>query len=130
MIGGCVPADVPPQLAFTAGPPVQVTDQTYSTELFTVDYPAGWRIITAPAESPDFVTFAAPDDRAVIILSLETIESLPALADVPADRVETFSDGARVCRGMCRVLNAALVTDRDNLTAYRAVFDKLLQSAR
>jgi hypothetical protein len=64
--GPIVPATTPPQLKFTPGPAVVVTDRTYETRAFTVRYPSGWRVVTGAADQPISVVFVAPDEVSTI----------------------------------------------------------------
>lgn len=130
LLAACVPAATPPQLAFTPGAPVMVTDRTFSGEFFAVTIPAGWRTVTAPAENPVFVTFVAPDADALIYLTLEADAEPPALAGIAPDAQTVIRDGSRACRGMCRPLVAALVTASDRRDAYEPIFRELIASVR
>jgi hypothetical protein len=74
----CIPAqEVPAILSQTPGAPVIVTDDTYTSTVFSTRYPSGWRVITSPANAPPFVTFASPDNCLIIVVSVEPID-LPA----------------------------------------------------
>lgn len=76
---GCLPIATPPQLTFTPGASFVVTDETFDAGVFRVNYPQGWRVITGQASAPPSAIFAAPDDRALIMLAVGEIESPPAL---------------------------------------------------
>lgn len=78
--GSIVPATTPPQLAFTPGPPVVVTDRVYETADFTARYPSGWRIVTSAADEPTSVVFVGLDEQATITLMVG------ALSDAQFDR--------------------------------------------
>lgn len=82
---GCASTARPPQLDYTPGPPVRVTDTTYTTQTFTVVYPAGWRVITPAADAPAGGIFVAPDDRALIALSVAPFDTPPTLGGLPPD---------------------------------------------
>lgn len=77
-VGGCVPARVPPHLSHTPGPSVIVTDGRYTSAAFGVMRPAGWRVITSPADTPPSVIFVAPDDRALVMVAVQPITQPPA----------------------------------------------------
>jgi hypothetical protein len=130
LLPGCVPADTPPQLVFTPGAPVMVTERTFSGDFFAVTIPAGWRTVTAPAENPTFVTFVSPDDAALIYLTLAADDEPPVLSTVASDAQTVIRDGSRVCRGMCRPLYAALVVESGQRDAYEPVFTELIASIR
>jgi hypothetical protein len=73
----CVPAAPPPNLGATPGAAAVVTRDTYSNDLFSVEYPAGWRVITSPAGAPPSVTFVAPSNCGLVIVSSAPLESVP-----------------------------------------------------
>lgn len=66
----CTPAPTPPILLQTPGEPVTITDEQVITAAFIVDYPAGWRVITAEARAPLRIILAAPENCALIIIAL------------------------------------------------------------
>ncbi len=84
LLVGCVPARTPPQLGFTPGPPLRLDAARVYTPDFSAETPPGWRVITAPAHSPGAVTFAAPDDMALIHLTGRP-ESPPLLPGASPD---------------------------------------------
>jgi hypothetical protein len=65
---GCIPARVPDNLDDTPGPPVSINDGRYKGVIFSADIPAGWRVITSEAQTPQSVIFVAPDDKTLIRL--------------------------------------------------------------
>ncbi len=91
LCAGCVPADVPPQLAFTPGPAVIVDAARYQSTFLSVRVPQGWRIVTAPAEQPDFVIFVAPDNDALMQFSARPIDPAPVLNTIPQEQQNTFT---------------------------------------
>jgi hypothetical protein len=121
---GCIPAQTPPQLEFTPGAPVVVTDQLYQHEAYQVSYPAGWRVITAAAENAGSVTLAAPDNQALVFISTSSIDNPPALPDVENQQVETreisLTDGTTIY--------TALVVDTEFQEAMQPTFDHILSS--
>ncbi len=118
----CVPARVPPQLAYTPGPPVKVAGHLYRSTLFTVEYPPGWDAITSAASSPPSAIFVAPDHSALITLGLD-IEEVPALAG--ADTVEI----RRVILGGTHI-TAVLRTPDQALDNLLPLFEQLVTSIR
>lgn len=74
---GCVQATVPPQLAYTPGSPITITDDYYYSATFSVLRPDGWRVITSAADAPHSVIFVSPDDTALIMLSTAGIGDPP-----------------------------------------------------
>lgn len=74
LLAACVPAQTPPQLQHTAGAPVIITETHYQTGLFSVRYPAGWRVVKAdPAGFPVTVVFVSPDNLSTITLTTEPL---------------------------------------------------------
>jgi hypothetical protein len=73
----CIPADTAPNRSATPGAGAMITRDTYQNELFSVSYPAGWRVITSPASAPPSVTFVAPGDCALIVVSSAPIDAPP-----------------------------------------------------
>lgn len=72
--GPIVPATTPPQLNHTSGPAFVVTDRMYANDIFSVRYPAGWRIVTGQAHLPPHVVIVSPDERAQITLIVGTLD--------------------------------------------------------
>lgn len=120
-VAACVPADVPPQLTFTAGAPFVVDDDLYESAFFRVRVPQGWRIVSAPAEQPDFVIFVAADNRALMQFSARPIDPAPTLDSVPATQQNTHSatqDG----------LYGVLVSDSAQAETLMPLFESTLNS--
>lgn len=88
LFSACVPAATAPSPDVTSGAAVVVTGDTYRNDVFSVAYPSGWRVITSPAGAPPSVTFAAPGDCPLIVVSSAPLEQPPACAD-PDARAET-----------------------------------------
>jgi hypothetical protein len=44
-------------------------DGVYDADVFTLRYPAGWVVVSSPANQPAAVTLVAPDESATIRLS-------------------------------------------------------------
>ena len=80
----CVPAIVPPQLTYTPGPTVRLSDLVYESAQFRVRYPPGWRVITSAASSTATVIFAAAEGDALIMVGADLTEApQPAGYDGP-----------------------------------------------
>lgn len=77
LFAACTPAQTPALLGSTPGAAVVVTEDTYRSDLFTVRYPAGWRVITSQAGDPPTVTFVSPDNCALIVVSTSPITEPP-----------------------------------------------------
>lgn len=121
LVAGCVPADTPPQLQFTPGAPFTIADGVYRSVAFAVAYPAGWRVITPPAENPRSVIFAAPGDDALIFVTADPDQPPPPLPASPAVMLtETHATGVIV----------SLVTHAEREAMYEPVWRAVLASVR
>ena len=120
----CVPPSVPPQLSYTPGPAVRLNGLVYETEVFRVQYPAGWRVITSAATDDTAVIFAADAGDALLMVGKDLTEA-PSPAgyegslhserrDIPIQAGFTVSV----------ILNAAT----ENWTHYEAVLDQVAAS--
>jgi hypothetical protein len=122
----CVPAQIPEELAFTPGPPVTVSETTYQVNDLRFHYPAGWRVVTGPAENPLRVVFVSPAEDAIIVLSPEAIENPPVPAAVEASQAEVLADEIRVSADTR--LHVLLVTTHDRLALYRPAFEFMIST--
>jgi hypothetical protein len=97
LLCGCIPAKTPPQLKATAGAPVIVTERHIEFEEIEIEYPSEWRVITSAANDPRSFIFAAPEDKAVIVLSTIRQITLPELSTVEAQETtyETVTNANR-----------------------------------
>lgn len=93
LIAGCVPATPPPHLANTPGAPVIIDGDWVITSAFRVRALADWRIILGAASAPPSVTFAAPDNCALIVVSAAPIDPPAPLDECPPveARIERIS---------------------------------------
>ncbi len=90
-LAACVPAKTTTPDLNATGQAVVVTGDYYDAGLFRARYPDGWRVITSPAGEPPFVTFVAPDNCALIVLSVEPRVVPPLGADcAPGGAVREF----------------------------------------
>jgi hypothetical protein len=76
------PAVTPAQLDATPGPPVVITSRTYTTTVFTLDFPARWQVITSASFAPVSVVLVRPDQAALMVFSEEEID-VPPLPNPP-----------------------------------------------
>lgn len=84
LLAACVPAQVPPQLAHTPGPPITITEDTITTDVFTVRYPRGWRVVKlSVAGAPPWLAFISEDDTLRIEVRAEPFddETVPLLEE-------------------------------------------------
>jgi len=92
-LAACIPATTPPQLDYTPGAPVTVTDDRITTTAFTVTRPDGWRVITSAADAPLMLILVSPDDAALMVLSTDGIGEPPRPTNIdPADTLRDFTD--------------------------------------
>ena len=102
--GELAPVTPAPQLAWTPGPPVIVTDDFIQTAAFTLHYPRGWRVITGEAAAPVSIIIVAPDDTRIMQFSAAPIDPdtapppiLPPETPAQTDfRSVTLPDGVTV----------------------------------
>lgn len=130
LLAGCgslVPAQVPPQLTHTPGPPVIVTDNEVRTVAFRAQYPRGWQVVTGPAFADPWMIFLNPDQTALIVLALD-----PADTDVspPAagDDVCRLDDAIHLSESRQMVV-AVLVAD-GTCEPYVPVYRRVVESLR
>ena len=85
LLAACVPAQVPPQLSFTPGPPITITENTVETAQFTVRYPRGWRVVKLSiAGAPPWLAFISDDDTLRIEVRAQPFDDdvAPLLEDI------------------------------------------------
>ncbi|MBC7811200.1 MAG: hypothetical protein H7175_08640 [Burkholderiales bacterium] len=127
LFAACVPATEPPQLVFTPGAPIVVTERLYDAGAFSIEYPDGWRVVTGPAEAPPSVVFVAPGDCALIVLSTVPIESPPALAETCG---ETRGETRRLLAGEVDVYAAGNVAPIEEWESFVPIFEQMVESIR
>jgi hypothetical protein len=120
------PANTPPHLDYTPGPPVVITDQTYDAGPFSVRYPRGWRVITAAAFSTPWVVFTTPDETALIVLALDERDTEVAPANTPVD--ELRRQDQIVLLNPNQPLYAALIAPQNEWDTYTPIFDRVTAS--
>ena len=97
LFSACIPASPPPNLSATPGAAVVVTRDHYQNDRSASTIPTGWRVITSPAGAPPSVTFVAPGDCALIIVSSAPLDQAPA---APAcDQPDIQTDAGTVTLG-------------------------------
>lgn len=89
VVCGCIPVRTPPQLAYTPGAPVVVTDETVEFNGIRIPYPPGWRVLTPAASSPPQVIFAAPGADALLLIATQPDVQPPPLPGIPPDQQQT-----------------------------------------
>lgn len=92
-LAACVPARVPEHLDDTPGPPFVIADGWYRGAAFQARIPPDWRVITGEAARPPAVIFVAPEDAAVIRLSLAPLTPEAVAADGQRAEIETLALG-------------------------------------
>ena len=73
----CIPPATAPTPNRTPGAGAIITRDSYQNDVFSLSYPAGWRAITSPAGAPPSVTFDAPGNCALIVVSSAPIDAPP-----------------------------------------------------
>ena len=129
LLAGCgtlVPAQVPPQLTHTPGPPVIVTDNEVRLTAFQARYPRGWQVITGPALGDPWVIFVNPDQTALIVLATnpaDTEVSPPAAGD----NVCRLQQSVQLGGSPPQTISAALAAD-SNCDNHLPTFAHILES--
>ncbi len=123
-ITACVPATVPPQLDHTPGPAVRLSDQVYESDIFRVNYPPGWRVITSAATSDTAVILAAPAGDALLIVGPDLTEAPP-----PADYTGSLrSERSDIALGTGQTITVILNAAAENWATYRPLLDAVAES--
>lgn len=123
LISACapiVPATTPPQLDFTPGAEVVVTDKSFDAGAFRVDYPAGWRIVktSIAADAQLQVVFVAPDGNSRITLT----EVSGAGEDSATERYIKLDNSS--------IIQALAQAGDKSPPDFLAIFDQLVNSIR
>jgi hypothetical protein len=82
----CIPAQLPPQLAYTPGPAAVIeADFVEMPSGYRVPRPAHWDAQLNAADAPEALTLIAPDKGAVIIISTHQNYPFPDIPTIPAE---------------------------------------------
>lgn len=115
-----VPATTPPQLAYTAGAPVVVTDDMYDAGVFRVRYPQGWTVVkNSVAGAPMSAVLVSPDETQTIQIAVEP------LAPLRPDAAMSFSAEREIRGNIIYVLGEAPAEQAD---VFEAVFEQVVAS--
>lgn len=125
-LAACIPSQATSRLNTAPGNPVVVSSDTYDAGLFRARYPAGWRVITSPAGEPPFVTFVAPDNCALILLSARPRPAPPLGADCaePGNTRELSAEAGEE-RGIYAAGRAAESVSASFLATWRRVISSV-----
>ena len=121
----CVPAQTPPQLAFTPGEPLVITDQQLDFGSFRLTYPTGWRVITGAAEASPALLLAAPDDAALISISPHEQTTPPPFNTLPVD-LQVATQQQIDIAGI--KVTFWLVTDQTRESEFRLILQQIIAS--
>lgn len=124
VLAACVPAQTPPQLAYTPGPAVVVTDRVYESSAFTVHYPSGWRVVTGAADAPPSVVFVAPDEVSTIALQVGPLDN--SILTEPGFSVEIR--GIELANG--RLITAIAQAPEPAWESFLPVFEGVIATVR
>jgi hypothetical protein len=128
LFASCIPAAPLPNLSATPGAAAIITRDGYRNDLFSVEYPAGWRVITSPAGAPPSVTFVAPGDCGLVIVSSVPLESVPTSPSCVGSSDFTV-DQRTIPLGDTTITVAASAPDTD-WTALQAEMERIAASLR
>lgn len=126
-LASCAPRESPPQLEFTPGPAYVITQDELRTDAYTVTTPRDWRVVAGPAEDPYTFQFVAPDNRALIALSVRPLDPPPVMQGVARSDVEAHTTEVD---GALGTVYAVLVAVRGEIDAFAAVFAEVVASVR
>ena len=73
LVSACIPASPPANVSATPGESAVITGDSYRNDIFSLEYPTGWRVITSPAGAPPSVTLVAPGNCDLIIVASAAI---------------------------------------------------------
>jgi hypothetical protein len=121
----CIPARTPPQLVFTPGAPLVITTQQVDFGSFRLTYPADWRVITSAAEDSPTLLLAAPDDAALILITLREQLPQPSLNSIPAD-LQFATRRQMTIAGL--EVTFWLVTDQTHSAEFRLILEQIITS--
>lgn len=121
VLSACVPTQTPPQLTFTPGAPIVITQHEVRTVDFVVDVPVDWRIVTAPAESASALTLVSPDEQALIYLT----------SDLNGRPPEFSVDGGTMVRYESKnaFMLGVLITRDETLDEFSVILEAIIDSA-
>lgn len=125
--GMLAPARLPEQFDNTPGPPVTLTENRYESEVFTVDYPRGWNVITSPAFSSPWVIFVSPDETALIIVATDRTDTEISLVASDANDDELRREVRELTEGDARVF-VGLVTWLSVWNDYQSHWDRVIDT--
>ncbi|MCA9902351.1 MAG: hypothetical protein KC547_00725 [Anaerolineae bacterium] len=120
----CVPAQVPAQLASTPGPGAVIERDVFSTDLFSVPIPEGWRVITGSALFPPSVTLAAPGDCGLIVISLAGDAQTPSAPNCADETLRAWNQTIDQNNLSLHIAGLASV---ENEAAFEAIFSSITQ---
>lgn len=121
----CVPAQVPPQLAYTPGPPLIVAVQQIETEQFTAWLPPGWEVVTSAAASPQSVILISPDSVALIMLGGDGAQTPVLQVDGEVSTVQR-----RITLDNNISIIAVMLSSAEQEALYLSVFEQVVNSLR
>lgn len=127
LITSCAPRESPPQLDFTPGPAYVITEDELRTDAYTVTTPRDWRVIAGPAEDPYTFQLIAPDDRALIALSVRPLDPPPVMQGVALDDLVTRTAETA---GPLGAVYGVLVAAPGEIDGFAEVFAAVVASVR
>lgn len=127
LLAACSPRELPPQLSYTPGPPYTLDGRTLITDIYTVQTPAGWRVIAGPAEDPYTFQFVAPDNDTLIVLSDHAIDNPPQPQNADASTLVSENVEAQAAD---TPLYAVLIAPDGEIDAHRPILDAVIGSIR
>ncbi|MEO8395334.1 MAG: hypothetical protein ABI700_20230 [Chloroflexota bacterium] len=117
LFAACIPASPPANVGATPGAAAIVTQDRYQNDVFSVTYPTGWRVITSPAGAPPSVTFVAPGDCGLVIVTSAPLKDVPHSPACNADFYYTV-DKRKISLGDNTITVAASAPDAEWATLH------------
>lgn len=126
-VSACIPTSPAPSQTLPADTGAVITRDSYRNDLFSLTYPEGWRAITSPVGAPPSVTFVAPGDCALIVVSSAPIDEPPVAPacdqpDIQVIEREATLDGQHIV-----IAGSAPVADWDE---FLAALDRVVASLK
>lgn len=125
--GSIVPATEPAQLHYTPGPPVVISDATYTSESFSVGYPSDWTVVTSAAFSDTWVVFISPDETAAIVLAIDP-DDTKITPPITAEDTPLQRETATIQLSGGQAVTAALVAPTMDFDDLALIFEGIIAS--
>lgn len=127
MFSACIPVQTSSLVNATPGAGAVITQDAYRNDLFSLSYPAGWRAVTSPAGAPASVTFVAPGDCALVVVSSAPIDAPPTAPSCDQPNIQTVERAITLGDTAISLAGSAPASDWDN---FMGAVDRIASSLR